>query len=74
MTIIVESLYHGWKEAQSYALFPVEIRPSGVLTYYNFRNGPILNPESQELIAPGDYGIFTKGKTEYFSLRQSWHA
>jgi hypothetical protein len=74
VTIIVESLYHGWQEAQSYALFPVEIRPSGVLTYYNFRNGPILNPESQELIAPGDYGIFAKGKTEHFSPRQSWHA
>ena len=51
-----------WQEAQSYALFPVEIRPSGVLTYNNYRNGPALFPGSQELIAPGDYGIFTLGK------------
>jgi len=60
VTIIVKSRYPQWQEAQSYALFPVEIRPSGVLTYNNDRNGPALSPESQDLISPGDYGIFTR--------------
>jgi hypothetical protein len=29
-------------------------------------NGLALSPESQELIVPGDYGIFTPGAKYYF--------
>ena len=42
-------------------LFPIGIRPSGVLTYYIYRIGP-LSLESQESITLGDYGIFTIGE------------
>ena len=51
-----------WPKAQSYALFPIGMRPAGVLSYYIYRNGPALSPESQESIAPGDYGIFAIGE------------
>ena len=51
-----------WPEALSFALFPIKMQPSRVLEYYNYRSGPALSPESQESIAPGDYGIFTIGE------------
>jgi len=47
---------------ESFALFPVVIRPSGVLTYVIQRSGLALSRESQENIVPGDYGIYNKGK------------
>ena len=62
VTIAVNDTFPKWPKAQSFALFPIGMRPSGVLSYYMYRNGPALSPESQELIAPGEYGIFTKGK------------
>jgi hypothetical protein len=62
VTIAVKGLSPEWSKGHSFALFPVGIRPSGVLTYNNYRNGPALSPESQESLAPGDYGIFTIGK------------
>ena len=44
------------------ALFPVVVRPSNVLTYAIKRNGSALSRGSEENIAPGDYGIYNKGK------------
>ena len=58
----VNDTFPKWPKAQSYALYPIRMRPTAVLRYYINRNGPALSPESQELISPGDYGIFTKGK------------
>ncbi|KAF8512699.1 hypothetical protein JB92DRAFT_265786 [Gautieria morchelliformis] len=50
-----------WAEAERYTLFPVEIRPSIVMTYSVHKNGPGLSRESQDIIAPGDYGLYTIG-------------
>jgi hypothetical protein len=44
-----------------FALFPVVIRPTGVLAYNIERNGPALSRDSHEVIVPGDYGIFNIG-------------
>ena len=51
-----------WKDAETYTLFPVEVRPSNVLTYSVHKNGAGLSRESQDIIAPGDYGVYTIGK------------
>ena len=42
---------------QSYALFPVVVQPSGVLTYSVQQNGPASSRESQEVIVTGDWNI-----------------
>jgi hypothetical protein len=51
---------------ESFALFPVVIRPSGILTYVIQRSGLALSRESQENIVPGDYGIYNEGKKVHF--------
>ena len=50
-----------WEEAERFTLFPVEVRPSVVLTYFVHKNGAGLSRESQDVIAPGDYGLYTIG-------------
>ena len=54
--------HDAWEEAETYTLFPVEVRPSNVLTYSVHKNGTGLSRESQDVIAPGDYGVYTIGK------------
>ena len=61
VTAAVQAKYLGSKDAEVFALFPVVVRPAWVLTYAVVPNGFALSPESQELIVPGDYGIFTPG-------------
>jgi hypothetical protein len=51
---------------ESLALFPVVIRPPGVLTYVIQRSDLALSRESQESIVPGDYGIYNEGKKVHF--------
>lgn len=60
--VLSHSRPHNWKEAERFTLFPVEVRPSNVLTYSVLKNGPGLSRESQDVIAPGDYGLYTIGK------------
>ncbi len=48
-----------WKEAGRYTLFPVGVRPSIVMTYSVYKNGARLSRESQDIVAPGDYGLYT---------------
>ena len=50
-----------------FALFPVVIRPSGVLTYAVQQSGLALSRESQENIVPGDYGIYNDGGERKFT-------
>ncbi|KAF8524082.1 hypothetical protein BU17DRAFT_85143 [Hysterangium stoloniferum] len=66
-----------WEEAETYTLFPVEVGPSIVLTYSVHKNGAGLSRESQDIIAPGDYGLYAIGKnaiscttTGYVTLTQ----
>ena len=54
---------------ESFSLFPVVIRPSGVLTYVIQRSGLALSRESQESIVPGDYGIYKEGRKVHFVSR-----
>lgn len=61
ITSAVEAQYHSWKEAKSFTLFPVDVRPSVVMTYSVRKNGASLSRESQDIIAPGDYGLYTIG-------------
>jgi len=64
-----------WKEAETYTLFPVEVRPGDVLTYNVRKNGAGLSRESQDIIVPGDYGVYTIGDTApylSFSLSTSF--
>jgi hypothetical protein len=61
ITAAVEAQYRGWEEAKSFALFPVILRPAFVLRYNVLRNGSALPRDSQEIIAPGDYGIYASG-------------
>ena len=57
---------------ESFALFPVVVRPSGVLTYVIQQRGDLaLSQESQENIDPGDYGIYNKSKKAHF-VYKSW--
>ena len=51
------SQVRSWKEAETYTLFSVEVRPSNVLTYSVHKNGAALSRESQDIIDPEDYGI-----------------
>jgi hypothetical protein len=59
----VQAQYPGVGGTGLYALFPVTIRPAFVFLYNVVQNGPVLSRESQEIIVPGDYGIFTSGMT-----------
>ena len=53
--------------SESFALFPVDIRPSNVLTYaIKQRSDKALPRESQENIVPGDYGIYNEGNKFHF--------
>ena len=54
-----------WDEAETYALLPVMVRPSDVLTYSVHRNGPALLRESHDIIVPGDYGFYATGMFIY---------
>ncbi|KAF8524097.1 hypothetical protein BU17DRAFT_63456 [Hysterangium stoloniferum] len=54
---ICQDRYHPWEEAETYTLFPVEVGPSIVLTYSVHKNGAGLSRKSQDIIAPGDYGL-----------------
>lgn len=61
-------------------LFPVEVQPNDVLTYSVHKNGAALSRESQEIIVPGDYGLYAIGtSSSYIScttasrLAQSMH-
>lgn len=60
-----------WKAAESYALFPVILRPTDVLMYAVRQNGSPLSRESQEIMVPGDYGLYNVG-TKYFLMHQRW--
>jgi hypothetical protein len=51
-----QSLPHAWDEAERYIPFPVEVRPSIVLTYSIPKNGAGLSRESKDIIS-GDYGL-----------------
>ena len=54
---------------EGFTLFPVDIRPYDVLLYSMRRSGSALSQESQENIAPGDYGIYYDGKNIYFMYK-----
>ncbi|KAF8530517.1 hypothetical protein BU17DRAFT_79301 [Hysterangium stoloniferum] len=60
--VLSRALYHAWEEAETYTLFPVEVRPNNVLTYSVHKNGAALSRESQDIIVPGDYGLYAIGK------------
>lgn len=45
----------------SFSLFPVDIRPDIVLSYSVHKSGTALPRDSQDIIAPGDYGLYTTG-------------
>ncbi len=64
--VLSQSRSHTWEEAERYTLFPVEVRPSIVLTYSVHKNGSGLSRESKDIIAPGDYGLYTTGKDALF--------
>lgn len=51
---------------ESFALFPVVVLPSGVLTYVIQRNDFSLSREFQENIVPGDYGIYNEDMKVHF--------
>jgi len=55
-----------------YSLFPVEVRPSIVLTYSVHKNGAALSRESQDIIVPGDYGLYTIGKDTILCTTTGW--
>jgi len=59
--VLCQSRSHTWDEAGRYTLFPVEVQPSIVMTYSVHKNGAGLSRESQDIIAPGDYGLYTIG-------------
>jgi len=54
-----------------FALFPVVIRPTGVFTYAIKQSGSALSQESEENIAPGDYGIYNEGKNHHVRTSQA---
>jgi hypothetical protein len=70
--ILSQSRSHAWEEAEMYTLFPVEVRPSIVLTYSVHKNGAALSRESQDMIAPGDYGLYTTGKNIILCITTGW--
>lgn len=67
ITDAAQSQVRSWKEAETYTLFPVEVRPSKVLTYSVHKNGASLSQESQDIIVPGDYGVYTIGRNTVLS-------
>lgn len=63
MTIVqTEAGSEASSKPQLFALFPVVIRPAGVLLYDLKQSGSALARESQESIAPGHYGIYNQGR------------
>src|SRR5215469_5770683 len=62
ITDAVLSQYDTWEETRRFTLCPVEIRPGNVLSYSVHKNGAVLSRESQHIMAPGDYGLYTIGK------------
>ncbi|KAF8624197.1 hypothetical protein AX17_007186 [Amanita inopinata Kibby_2008] len=62
---------HSWKEAESYTLFPVEVKPNGVLMYTVSKNGDALSRNSPDLILPGDYGLYAKDPRLYYFFHPS---
>ncbi|KAF8816775.1 hypothetical protein BYT27DRAFT_7181214 [Phlegmacium glaucopus] len=56
-----------WEEAETFALFPVEVRPNYVMTYSVQKYGAALSRESQDIIAPGDYGLYTAGDPRLYT-------
>jgi len=50
--VLDQSTAHNWLEAERFTLFPVEVRPSMVLTYSVYKNGSGLSRESQDIIPP----------------------
>lgn len=56
-----------------FALFPVVIRPAGVLLYNLQQSGSALSRESQESISPGHYGIYKQGRDHHIP-NYVWHA
>ncbi|KAF8816780.1 hypothetical protein BYT27DRAFT_7181235, partial [Phlegmacium glaucopus] len=59
--VMYQASSHSWQEAERFTLFPVEVRPTYVMTYSVHKYGAALSRESQEIIAPGDYGLYTPG-------------
>jgi len=64
--VLHRARFHHWEEAERYTLHPVEVRPSAVMTYSVHQNGHGLSRESQEIIAPGDYGLYTIGNPRLY--------
>ncbi|KAF8812754.1 hypothetical protein BYT27DRAFT_7182478 [Phlegmacium glaucopus] len=60
--VLYQNRPHSWQEADRFTLFPVDVQPSIVMTYSVHKNGDGLSRESQDMIVPGDYGLFTVGK------------
>ena len=56
---------------QPFALFPVVIQPAGVFTYVIKQSGSALSRESEDNIAPGDYGIYNEGKNRHVQKSMS---
>jgi hypothetical protein len=65
VTTAVQTRKPNWKEAETYALFPVMIQPFDVLRYSAHRNGPALSRKSHEIIPPGDYALYATGVFTY---------
>jgi len=61
---------HHWEETERFTLFPVEVRPSIVMTYSVHKNGIGLPRESQDIIPPGDYGLYTIGNPTLYYFFQ----
>lgn len=59
--VLSQSQRHIWLEAEKFTLCPVEIRPSIVLSYSVHKNGEALPRESQDIMPPGDYGVYSAG-------------
>ncbi|KAF8816776.1 hypothetical protein BYT27DRAFT_6377119 [Phlegmacium glaucopus] len=57
--VLYQASSRSWEEAERFTLFPVEVRPNYVMTYSVHKNGAALSRESQDIIAPGDYGLYT---------------
>jgi hypothetical protein len=57
----VDIQYPGCDIYKSFALFRIEVQPSGVLTYNLCPTGDALRRDCQELVSPGDYGIYNAG-------------
>ena len=69
VTTAIQTRYPRSESAKSYALFSVVVQPSGVLMYSVERNGSALSRESQEMMIPGDYGIYAISVFKTLTLR-----